>query len=628
MLRILIIILLSSTTLHAQTAEDKKINTYKDSIKYVSEHQGIWLRKLGQAYLKYNQYDSSKKYFNKALVSKSINNNADQKASILNNLGVLYYSLGHVDSCIIYYEKGKELYLKINDLTSAAYTEINLGIIYKDLGDYNQSLENLFSAAELLEKSIGQGDALSSCYNTIASVYSRQNDFNNALLYYKMGLKGRKNLFLHKDIAASYNNLGIIFRKIKSYDSAVYYFNKSLAIKETLNDIKGKGATYNNIGRVLLDQKKYTLAKPYFLKSLQFRTESSDKAGKAVTLNNIGLLYYLKKQPEQALYFLDEASILLDKLGLLEDLKDNLEIKLQVYEHLGFINSAFEISKQLMLVKDSLYNKDKIQSLIEMQTKYETDKKVKEIALLEQKQALQQAELNLTQAWMWIMALIILLIILVVFLFYSRWKKEKLSKQNIETLMQELHHRVKNNLQLLSSIFSLQSRAVRDQGLRDAVKSGENRVNAMAIIHQKLYAKTGARSINIKPYLTDLIEELAESYGHSIENGNIFINIDDIEMDVDKVIPLGLIVNELVSNAFKYAFSNIISPFLLVEIIQKDNFIILKVADNGNGFEHNGKTEKSMGLNIVETLSRQLKAKTQWTTNGQVIFNLHLTLND
>ncbi|MGK7391846.1 MAG: tetratricopeptide repeat-containing sensor histidine kinase [Candidatus Cyclobacteriaceae bacterium M2_1C_046] len=626
---IFLILIFFSLNGFSQEAESQLFTLLKDSAIFSDKkNKAVWFRRIGEQYLLNNKADSAKKYLFKSLYYKDVPQHNDKHlAATLNNLGVLFHSSEYLDSALNYYNKAKRIYLKSQNIKASAYADINIGIIYKELGNYEMALEHLFSAENILSK-FDRNREYSSCLNTIATIYYRQNNLVEALNYYKQSLTVREELNLEKQVAYSYNNLGIIYRNLSIYDSSLLYYNKSLKLKEKLNDIKGIGASYNNIGRVLIDQKKYDLAESHLLKSAFFREKSKDKIGETATLNNLGLLYFSLNQPKKALAYLNESALLLDTLGLLEELKNNLQIKLQVYEYLGQYNNALVASKKLLVVKDSLLNKEKVHALIEMQTKYESDKKIQEIAILQQKQQLQQAQIDLRQTWIWVLLLSVCLVSVILFLIYSKWKKEQINKRKIQILMQELHHRVKNNLQLLSSLFGLQSKSIIDKVALEAVKSGENRVNAMAIIHQKLYTTSETASVNLKEYLTALVDELADSFGYDIENDNIFVKIADVDMDVDKVISLGLIVNEVVSNAFKYAFPKVEAPYLLVEVVQKQNIIILKIADNGYGFESNGKTEKSMGLKIIETLSRQLRAKTKWITKGSVTFDLQMAVND
>ncbi|GAA5037789.1 hypothetical protein GCM10011506_36070 [Marivirga lumbricoides] len=600
------------------------MNQYKDSLQISGQIKDSWYEAIGRLYLQQDNYDSAKKYYLLALNTKSVNNDQLLKAYILNNLGVIF-SPYSIDSTLYYYTQAKNIYLTEGDSLKVASCGINLGIVYKNLGLYERALEQLFESALVLEK-INEGRYLASCYNTIALIYSRQNDLIKSLEYHKESLKIRKELQMKQLVASSYNNIGIIYRKLEEYDSSLFYYENSLKIKKEQQDTLGIGVTLNNIGLVLMDQKKYDLAEPYLKKSLELRTIKDDEAGIAITKNNLGLLYLNTGENTLALAYLNEAALLIQSLGLLEEMKVNWETKLQVYEELGLHQNALEASKNLIIVKDSLLNIEKTESLVEMQTKYETEKRSREIEMLEQSRSLQEGKLKLRQIWISLLILCAVFLSILGFLLRNRWRKEKVAKIKVEVLMQELHHRVKNNLQLLSSIFSLQSRGLQDTNAIEVIKSSENRINAMAIIHQKLYKNSESRNIDLKSYFTEMIEELAESYGYDVSSHNIKIHIDPIDLDVDKVIPLGLIVNELVSNSFKYAFPNHENPSLMVELKYHQKHLELEVADTGSGFNREQVTKDSMGLNIIDTLSRQLKATVKWQTKGCVKFNLKVAI--
>lgn len=341
--------------------------------------------------------------------------------------------------------------------------------------------------------------------------------------------------------------------------------------------------------------------------------------GTAVTLNNLGRLYVKKNQYPKALSYLRQADTLIDRFHLLEEKKENLETQMAAYEQIGNTTKALQISQNLLLIKDSLLNREKMQSLVEMQVKYESEKKQREIVLLEQQSALKEAQLELRKKWIEVLILFAILIAIIAALILYLLRREKAAKRQVEALMQELHHRVKNNLQLLSSIFSLQARSISDEHALEAVKSGENRVNAMAIIHQKLYRHTESRSVDLREYLTDLIQGLAITYNYTPERQSIHLDIAPVSMDVDKIIPVGLIVNELVSNTFKYAFPMTKEPYLEVKAGLRNNQFYLIVKNNGPGFTRTT-TKNSMGLNIINTLCRQLKADVSWNTENQMLF--------
>lgn len=624
-MRWLPLLLLTNLAVYAQSS-DSTITVLKDSLKVDPNNHELLFYYIGDAYKKNGDFDSASHYYRKALLGYEKKNLYAGVAAMCNNLGNFYYHGGNIDSCVYYYKKALQFYESQNDTLNKASAQLNLGIAYKEIGAYTTALEYLLLAVRILEGK-KETSTLGSCYNAIANIYSRQGDFEEAIAYHKKALVIRRSLDSRKEIASSLNNLGIIYRRQGSYDSALFYLRKSLIIKQKEQNPYHIASTLNNIGRVLLNLGELSEAKAQFEKAFSIREHSIDLVGQAITLNNLGKVHNAMGQYRKALWFLDSAYVMIEEEGLLEEMANNLALSIETHEALGNMKDALKISMKLMEVKDSLLNQEKVESLVEMQTKYETEKKEQFIAVLEAQKDLQDAELQLNRLWITILLISVLLVMVVGLMLFSRFRSEKRNKRKVETLMQELHHRVKNNLQLLSSIFSLQSRAITDSGVLEAVKSGENRVNAMAIIHQKLYRKTEVGHIDGREYFYDLLGQLAESFGYELNNDNIIVEIGDFNIDLDKVISLGLIVNELVSNSFKYTFSKVLNPKLCIRIERVDDDLRIEIKDNGKGFNREEVSSNAMGLNIIETLSRQLRAKVKWDTNTGVMFNLLMKLN-
>ncbi len=187
----------------------------------------------------------------------------------------------------------------------------------------------------------------------------------------------------------------------------------------------------------------------------------------------------------------------------------------------------------------------------------------------------------------------------------------KVLLQEKEVLLKEVHHRVKNNLQVISSLFNIQSGHIKDkeQAIR-VFEESQNRIRSMAIIHEKLYKTREISKINFSEYLNDLTANIFRSYS-SISSGiRVKIKADDILLNIDIAIPLGLIVNELVSNSIKYAFPDKRRGEIMIELrSDKEGSLLLVVGDNGIGLPEGldiGNAE-SLGLQLVNTLVRQLK---------------------
>ncbi len=624
-MRWLPLFLLTNFAVFAQKS-DSVIKVLKDSLMTEPRNPELLFYYIADAHKQNGDVDSASHYYHQALQGYKEKNHLAGVAAMYNNLGNFYYHGGHIDSCIFYYKSALKFYEDQNDTLSKASAQLNLGIAYKEIGAYTTALEHLLLAVRILENK-KETSTLGSCYNAIANIYSRQDDFEKAITYHKRALAIRRSLASRKEIASSLNNLGIIYRRRGNYDSALFYLRRSLTIKQEEQNSSRIASTINNIGLVLFNLEKLSEAKEQFENAFSMRASNIDLVGQAITLNNLGKVHNAMGQYRRALWFLDSAYVIIKEEGLLEEMADNLALSIETNEALGNTKEALKISMRLMEVKDSLLNQEKVESLVEMQTKYETEKKEQFIEVLETQKELQDAEIQLNRLWISILAIGVILVIIVGFFIYSRFKSEKRNKRKVETLMQELHHRVKNNLQLLSSIFSLQSRAITDSGALEAVKSGENRVNAMAIIHQKLYSKTEVGHINGGEYFHDLISQLAESFGYELNNDNIIVEIGDFEIDLDQVISLGLIVNELVSNSFKHTFSEVLNPKLYIRIKQAKEDLLIEIQDNGRGFNRKDVSSNSMGLNIIETLSRQLRATIKWDIDPGVRFNLLMKLN-
>ncbi|MEP4532659.1 MAG: histidine kinase dimerization/phosphoacceptor domain -containing protein [Cyclobacteriaceae bacterium] len=180
-----------------------------------------------------------------------------------------------------------------------------------------------------------------------------------------------------------------------------------------------------------------------------------------------------------------------------------------------------------------------------------------------------------------------------------------------ESLLKEIHHRVKNNLQIIASLLYLQSGKFENEDFKKVLEEGQGRVRSMALIHQKLYENDDLKSIPFGEYLTELLSEIKASFGHTMEKVKLDIQADDVQFDVETAVPLGLIVNELATNAFKYAFDGIDEGTFSISLRREQEQYVLNIADNGKGIpeEIDIKKTRSLGLRLVKMLSVQLEGE-------------------
>jgi two-component sensor histidine kinase len=179
-----------------------------------------------------------------------------------------------------------------------------------------------------------------------------------------------------------------------------------------------------------------------------------------------------------------------------------------------------------------------------------------------------------------------------------------------EVLLQEIHHRVKNNMQIISSLLSLQADFV-DEDMRGVLEGSQNRVKSMALVHEKLYQSQSLRRIEMADYIQSLVSNLFYSYITKKDQINLIFEIEDIKFNIETAIPCGLIINELISNSLKYAFPSGRNGEMHISLKLKEDNYELIVKDDGIGFPEDLEFENmdSLGLKLVNSLINQLEGE-------------------
>ena len=206
----------------------------------------------------------------------------------------------------------------------------------------------------------------------------------------------------------------------------------------------------------------------------------------------------------------------------------------------------------------------------------------------------------------------------------TRLKNRIIEKQSadLKILVKEIHHRVKNNLQIISSLLDIQSMTVENQQALESIRGSKNRVQSMAIIHRFLYHEDNIRGIMIEDYLKNLSENLFSSYSINPDKVKLVTDIDRLNLDVDTMIPLGLIINELISNSLKYAFADNETGVLSISLKERDKNLHLQVRDTGVGFPSPEALQQrqTFGLQLISAFAQKLKAQLEYyNDNGAVV---------
>ena len=294
---------------------------------------------------------------------------------------------------------------------------------------------------------------------------------------------------------------------------------------------------------------------------------------------------------------------------------------------------------------DSITNYSKRKEIERLRFEYETAQKEQNIKSLQTQTKLQQGKLDESNLLIKLSIGLLLLLLIIIGLLYNLYrvkqknnkkleiKEKEISLKNTnlqhlldekEWLMKEIHHRVKNNLQTVISLLNSQSAYVDNDMALSTIKSSQHRIHAMSLIHQKLYMSENISTINMPVYIKELVEYLKDSF-HLKQRIRFEIKIEQLELDVVQAVPLGLIINEAVTNSIKYAFPNNQECIISITLVSTDtNHYLLSIQDNGIGIPVDFKEKtNSFGMSLIKGLSDDLEGTFSIENNNGTLLKLN-----
>ena len=523
-----------------------------------------------------------------------------------------------LDSAFYYIKNIKNIYLKQKDDEKLAFAYLRLKELLMVKADYAEATKTIYLALELFEKTKNQrGIAL--CYAGIGDLKYYERSYAEGVDWCNKAIEKLKSLNATEDLANTYRIKASdqLFASI-DHEDALVTINKSIALYKSLGETGiPMMASINWRGNIYKYMDRYDEA----IADYQTNFENSKKMGLEryliPSLGNIGHVYLMQGKYKEALPYHLEAIDLIKKTGNVRNLWENYMHVSNIYESLGDYKLALYYH-HLYATAHEEFKDNTISGLeSEAQAKYLSGQKNATIYFQDEKIAQQKRTQTL-----YIVLAGLLAFILFGLLYYYRKRKIKnqelqalnlqldtKNKQN-ELLLKEIHHRVKNNLELVKSLLALQSAQLEESATKDAMIASQNRVQSMGIIHQKLYQGENLGHIEMKDYFLNLGEGILDTF-NADDKVKIECAMDNLELDVDTAVPIGLIVNELLTNALKYAFPNDGKGNILISLSQSTpETLTLKVADNGVG-KVIGLAPKGTGFGsqLIQLLTQQLNGK-------------------
>ena len=353
-----------------------------------------------------------------------------------------------------------------------------------------------------------------------------------------------------------------------------------------------------------------------------------------INLRNISRIYLKKDKLKESKIYAERAMVLSEVKGSPSRISIVSKLLSEIYQKENNWQKAFTMEKLYFKMRDSIKNKEVQSSLVEQASAYELDKKQQEIELLSAKNVIQELRLLKNKNSITLILIALFLTLLVAFISYRGYKKNllinkllekqksEISRQNEakKTMLQEIHHRVKNNLQVVNSLLRMQSSKMKDKNIVGMFKETQSRIRSMAKLHEKMYQSGDLDKFNAKEHITLLVEEIVTNYsvGKTIE---LNLDIDAIFVDSKTMMPLSLIINEMISNSLKYAFEGMNEGVITVKFNKIEDKTQLVVSDNGIGYTPNPKS-KGLGLRLISSFNRQLNGTMEKITNNGTEFKL------
>jgi len=490
---------------------------------------------------------------------------------------------GNFDKALFYSFESIKAMEQSKDTSSAGDLYLLQARIYRHFNMKEESMKAALTALRYYRSHAGENNIFGAVHSVIRMLIAFHKN-KEALEFLKSSLKGIEPA-TYQDKLAVINLYGDCYLALKRYDEAEKYYLRGYNMTKNANGLYLE--SYRRMGYYYIEVKDYIKAKPYLQKAL----------------------YQLNIQPADI-----KSKIHLHYMAFLADSATG--DYLSAIKHLR-INNRYD---------DTLYKEQKRQVAQDLIAKYETQKKEDQIKLLSQNQKLQEASLhranatrNVTIGGSFLIAFIAALLYRQIILKNKNNKIIAQKNQMLERLLtekewllKEVHHRVKNNLHTVICLLESQAAYLENDALK-AIESSQHRIFAMSLIHQKLYQSDDIRTIEMSVYIPELVQYLEDSFGSS-EYIRFQLEISPISLNISKAIPLGLIINEAVTNSIKYAFPGKKMGIICISLFLEGGRMTLEISDNGIGMPLNTLTTKpeSLGLKLIKGLTLDI--------NGEISF--------
>lgn len=603
--------------------------------------QNNWNALLGDACIElagyYNAFDE-KERIDKIRIyeqARSLYEQSSEKlklAGVLKDLADFHQMQGHLDQAVDELKQSLALYNELKFPRIQGVYDL-LGNVMVILENYEQALKYNLLAVETAEAVQDTSLQLCTIYNRLGLTMFKLDQFAQADIYFQKALS----------IALKYNDLVSIQILAPNIVSALISLKKPEKALAFLKSVENKFAVADINEQISINAsflttykllRQYANGRPYYQRLLSLANKTTDKG-------ILKLLYRSVIQYLQATGQYEKAYPFIEKYKNLSGTSFFALASVELWyfkadSARGNFISAIRHLKDCQTFRDSFSSAANSKQIARLQVEYETDKKDKDLLLKEQNIQLLRDQGRLRDIELKQSNLIknatfggLALLLGIIGLLYNRYRLKQRSEKRLENqqkviheknislqrlldekewLIKEIHHRVKNNLQIAISLLNAQMRYVDNEVAVKAIQGSQHRIQAMSLIHQKLYQTEQLTLIDMNSYIRELLNYLDEHFNTS-HKIHFDVQVDNIHLEVTQSVPVGLILNEAITNAIKYAFPENGNGLVSISMQhQEENRLSLSISDNGAGLApgFDAAKSKSLGMSLMQGLANQL----------------------
>jgi len=493
--------------------------------------------------------------------------------------------------------------------------------------DFEQAAGHYFRSLKMAERH-NRGDLVGIVSNNLGTLYFDLKELDRSQVYFERAydiMHRKKNFKWLANITG--NQAGIAYMK-GSYEEAIELLKVSITYGIKAGNFRAVAGAYGNLAMVYTNQHLETDALETFERGVSMLDSAGDKRGISIVLNKLSRLQFSLGDREAAISTANKALELAEKIGNAESISNTHE-NLSAFLEETDPKASLEHLKAHIIWRDSARNERKVELLTLMEEKYQSEKKGETIAKLKAQSELSASRSDRQRLQIYLLLIIVLGSIAISILVYRQLltnrKKNELIEQALHQktlMMREMHHRVKNNFQMLSGLLMIKAESSKEPNVKRALMRVRERIQLMSITHQKLYQSPELSKIDSKAFITELVDEITNTWEEP--NCEVNVHIEEEQLPVDTAISLGLIISEAITNSLKHAFRDTAHPKIDIRYEKGNGSSKLSIKDNGSGFDASS-VEASFGIKMIENLVAKIPGTMNWVNDNGSTLNIHLT---